>query len=144
MLLRMYTRWSESHEFEVSVLDYIDGDEAGIKSVTLRIAGDNAYGYLRRSMAFIASCAFRPLILPVVVIRLFASCEVLPELDDTIEINIVPDDLKIDTFRASGAGGQHVNKTSPLSGLRICRLGLSSHVRMSVLSSRTRRRRWAC
>jgi len=108
MLLRMYTRWSESHEFEVSVLDYIDGDEAGIKSVTLRIAGDNAYGYLRSEHGIHRLVRISPFDSSGRRHTSFASCEVLPELDDTIEINIVPDDLKIDTFRASGAGGQHV------------------------------------
>ncbi|NMB29190.1 MAG: peptide chain release factor 2 [Clostridiaceae bacterium] len=120
MLLRMYTRWSESHEFEVSVLDYIDGDEAGIKSVTLRIAGDNAYGYLRSEHGIHRLVRISPFDSSGRRHTSFASCEVLPELDDTIEINIVPDDLKIDTFRASGAGGQHVNKTS--SAVRITHL----------------------
>lgn len=120
MLLRMYTRWAESHEFEVSVLDYIDGDEAGIKSVTLRIAGDNAYGYLRSEHGIHRLVRISPFDSSRRRHTSFASCEVLPELDDTIEINIVPDDLKIDTFRASGAGGQHVNKTS--SAVRITHL----------------------
>ncbi|HHW93162.1 MAG TPA: peptide chain release factor 2 [Clostridiaceae bacterium] len=120
MLLRMYTRWAEGHEFEVSVLDYIDGDEAGIKSVTLRIAGDNAYGYMRSEHGIHRLVRISPFDSSGRRHTSFASCEVLPELDDTIEINIVPEDLKIDTFRASGAGGQHVNKTS--SAVRITHL----------------------
>ncbi len=120
MLLRMYTRWAEEHEFEVTILDYLDGDEAGIKSVALRIAGDNAYGYLRSEHGIHRLVRISPFDSSGRRHTSFASCEVLPELDETIEINIVPDDLKIDTFRASGAGGQHVNKTS--SAVRITHL----------------------
>lgn len=120
MLLRMYSRWAEEHEFEVTVLDYLDGDEAGVKSVALRIAGVNAYGYLRSEHGIHRLVRISPFDSSGRRHTSFASCEVLPELDDTIEINIMPDDLKIDTFRASGAGGQHVNKTS--SAVRITHL----------------------
>lgn len=120
MLFRMYTRWAERHEFEVKVLDYLDGEEAGIKTVSFRIAGPNAYGYLRSEHGVHRLVRISPFDSSGRRHTSFASCEVLPELDNTIEIEIDPDDLKIDTFRASGAGGQHVNKTS--SAVRITHL----------------------
>lgn len=112
LLFRMYTRWAERHEFDVEVLDLLDGEEAGIKTVSFRIAGPNAYGYLRSENGVHRLVRISPFDSSGRRHTSFASCEVLPELDDTIEINIEPDDLKVDTFRASGAGGQHVNKTS--------------------------------
>ena len=120
LLLRMYSRWAERHDFQVEVLDLLDGEEAGIKTVSLRIAGDNAYGYLRSEHGVHRLVRISPFDSSGRRHTSFASCEVLPELDDTIEIDINPDDLKIDTFRASGAGGQHVNKTS--SAVRITHL----------------------
>lgn len=120
MLFRMYTRWAERHEFEVKILDYLDGEEAGIKAVSFRIAGPNAYGYLRSEHGVHRLVRISPFDASGRRHTSFASCEVLPELDNTIEIEIDPDDLKIDTFRASGAGGQHVNKTS--SAVRITHL----------------------
>jgi peptide chain release factor 2 len=116
----MYSRWAERHDFQVEVLDLLDGEEAGIKTVSLRIAGDNAYGYLRSEHGVHRLVRISPFDSSGRRHTSFASCEVLPELDDTIEIDINPDDLKIDTFRASGAGGQHVNKTS--SAVRITHL----------------------
>ena len=109
LLLRMYSRWAERHDFQVEVLDLLDGEEAGIKTVSLRIAGDNAYGYLRSEHGVHRLVRISPFDSSGRRHTSFASCEVLPELDDTNEIDINPDDLKIETFRASGAGGQHVN-----------------------------------
>lgn len=117
LLFRMYTRWAESHDFPVEVMDYLDGEEAGIKTVSFRVEGTNAYGYLRGENGVHRLVRISPFDSSGRRHTSFASCEVLPELDDTIEIEIDPDDLKIDTFRASGAGGQHVNKTS--SAVRI-------------------------
>ncbi|HZK29362.1 MAG TPA: peptide chain release factor 2, partial [Clostridia bacterium] len=120
MLFRMYTRWTETNDYEVTVLDLLDGEEAGIKTVSFRVAGENAYGYLRSEHGVHRLVRISPFDSSGRRHTSFASCEVLPELDSTIEINIEPDDLKIDTYRASGAGGQHVNKTS--SAVRITHL----------------------
>ena len=120
MLLRMYTRWAERHDYEVGILDLLDGEEAGIKTVSFRVAGENAYGYLRSEHGVHRLVRISPFDSSGRRHTSFASCEVLPELDETIEINIETDDLKIDTYRASGAGGQHVNKTS--SAVRITHL----------------------
>lgn len=111
MLLRMYTRWAESHGFQVETLDYQAGDEAGIKSVTLLIKGYNAYGYLKSEKGVHRLVRISPFDSAKRRHTSFCSVDVMPELDDTIEIAINPDDLKIDTYRASGAGGQHINKT---------------------------------
>ncbi len=120
LLFRMYSRWAERHEFDIEVLDYLDGEEAGIKTIAFRVSGPNAYGYLRSENGVHRLVRISPFDASGRRHTSFASCEVLPELDDTIEIEINPDDLKIDTFRASGAGGQHVNKTS--SAVRITHL----------------------
>lgn len=117
MLLRMYTRWGESHDYAVKILDYLDGDEAGIKSVTFSIVGENAYGYLRSEIGVHRLVRISPFDASGRRHTSFASLEVMPEMDDDIQIDINPDDLRIDTYRASGAGGQHVNKTS--SAVRI-------------------------
>ncbi len=120
ILFRMYARWAENHDYQVELLDLLDGEEAGIKTVSFRVAGPNAYGYLRSEHGVHRLVRISPFDSSGRRHTSFASCEVLPELDDTIEIEINPDDLKIDTFRASGAGGQHVNKTS--SAVRITHL----------------------
>ncbi len=120
ILFRMYARWAENHDYEVEVLDLLDGEEAGIKTISFRVAGPNAYGYLRSEHGVHRLVRISPFDASGRRHTSFASCEVLPELDDTIKIEINPDDLKIDTFRASGAGGQHVNKTS--SAVRITHL----------------------
>ncbi len=120
MLLRMYTRWAEKHGFSVETVDYQAGDEAGIKSVTILIKGYNAYGYLRSERGVHRLVRISPFDSNARRHTSFCSCEVLPELDDTIDIEINTDDLKIDTYRASGAGGQHINKTE--SAVRITHL----------------------
>lgn len=117
MLLRMYTRWAEKSGFRVETLDYLPGDEAGIKSVTLSIKGHNAYGYLKSEKGVHRLVRISPFDSSGRRHTSFASCEVMPELDDTIEIEIRTEDLKIDTYRASGAGGQHINTTD--SAIRI-------------------------
>lgn len=117
MLYRMYTRWANANGFEVKELDYLDGDEAGIKSVTALISGDFAYGYLKGEMGVHRLVRISPFDSGGRRHTSFASLEVLPEITNNNEININSDDLRIDTYRASGAGGQHINKTS--SAVRI-------------------------
>jgi peptide chain release factor 2 len=117
MLLRMYTRWGEKHDFAVNILDYLDGDEAGIKSVTINIVGENAYGYMRSENGVHRLVRISPFDASGRRHTSFASVEVMPELDDEIKVDINPDDLRIDTYRSSGAGGQHINKTD--SAIRI-------------------------
>ncbi|MGE5614022.1 MAG: peptide chain release factor 2 [Bacillota bacterium] len=120
MLLRMYTRWADKHEYTVKMLDCLDGDEAGIKSVTINIIGENAYGYLRSEKGVHRLVRISPFDASGRRHTSFASVDVMPELDDEIEIKINPDELRIDTYRSSGAGGQHVNKTD--SAVRITHL----------------------
>jgi len=117
MLYRMYTRWAEKHGFQVKELDYLEGDEAGIKSVTFLVKGEYAYGYLKGEMGVHRLVRISPFDSGGRRHTSFASVEVLPEINDDIEVDINPDDLRIDTYRASGAGGQHINKTS--SAVRI-------------------------
>ena len=117
MLYRMYTRWAEKHNSVVKELDYLEGDEAGIKSVTFLVQGEYAYGYLKGEMGVHRLIRISPFDSGGRRHTSFASVEVLPEIEDDIEIEINPDDLRIDTYRASGAGGQHINKTS--SAVRI-------------------------
>ena len=117
MLYRMYCKWANNNGFTVEELDYLPGDEAGIKSVTALISGENAYGYLKCEMGVHRLVRISPFDAGARRHTSFASLEVLPEITEDIEININPDDLRIDTYRASGAGGQHVNKTS--SAIRI-------------------------
>jgi peptide chain release factor 2 len=117
LLLRMYTRWAERKGFKVETLDYLPGDEAGIKSVTLLIKGHNAYGYLKAEKGVHRLVRISPFDSSGRRHTSFVSCEVMPEFDDNIEIDIRTEDLKIDTYRASGAGGQHINTTD--SAVRI-------------------------
>ena len=111
MLLRMYQRWGERRGFSVSTLDYLAGDEAGVKSVTIQLTGVNAYGYAKCEKGVHRLVRISPFDSSGRRHTSFASVDVMPEIDDDIEINIRPEDLKVDTFRASGAGGQHINKT---------------------------------
>lgn len=111
MLYRMYNRWAEAQGFEVKELDFLDGDVAGIKSASIKISGENAYGFLRSEIGVHRLVRISPFDSSGRRHTSFASCEVIPELDDSIEIDINPTDLRIDTYRASGKGGQHINKT---------------------------------
>ncbi|WP_156185530.1 peptide chain release factor 2 [Bacillus sp. FJAT-27916] len=117
MLLRMYTRWAEKKGFKVETLDYLPGDEAGVKSVTLGIRGHNAYGYLKAEKGVHRLVRISPFDSSGRRHTSFVSCEVMPEFNDEINIEIRTEDLKIDTYRASGAGGQHINTTD--SAVRI-------------------------
>ena len=117
MLYRMYTRWAERRGFKTETIDFLDGEEAGIKSVTFRIEGLNAYGYAKCEKGVHRLVRISPFDSSGRRHTSFASLDVMPEIDDDIEININTEDLKVDTYRASGAGGQHINKTE--SAIRI-------------------------
>lgn len=117
MLYRMYTRWANNNGYTVKELDYLDGDEAGLKSVTFLISGEYAYGYMKSEKGVHRLVRISPFDAGGRRHTSFASVEILPEITEDIEIDINPDDLRIDTYRASGAGGQHINKTS--SAVRI-------------------------
>ena len=112
MLYRMYTRWANANGYEVKELDYLEGDEAGLKSVTFSVNGDYAYGYLKGEMGVHRLVRISPFDAGGRRHTSFASVEVLPEITDDIELDINPGDIKMDVYRASGAGGQHINKTS--------------------------------
>ncbi|WP_408869006.1 peptide chain release factor 2 [Brochothrix campestris] len=111
MLLRMYTRWAEKHRFSVETLDYQAGEEAGVKSVTLLIKGENAYGYMKSEKGIHRLVRISPFDSAGRRHTSFVSCDIMPELTDEAAIEIRPEDLRVDTYRASGAGGQHINKT---------------------------------
>ncbi|MBA2393380.1 MAG: peptide chain release factor 2 [Ktedonobacteraceae bacterium] len=117
ILLRMYLRWAEHHHFRTEVYDYSEGDEAGLKSTTVEITGRYAYGYLRSEIGTHRLIRLSPFDAAHRRHTSFAKVEVLPDIDDTIEITIRPDDIETDTYRSTGAGGQHVNKTD--SAVRI-------------------------
>jgi peptide chain release factor 2 len=120
MLYRMYTHWAEQHGYKVCVLDCLDGDDAGIKSISMMIEGENAYGYLKSESGVHRLVRVSPFDSSGRRHTSFAALEVMPEIDDSIEVDIRSEDLKVDAFRASGAGGQHINKTS--SAIRITHL----------------------
>ncbi len=120
MLYRMYTRWAERKGFSVQVLDFLDGDVAGLKAITFQVNGENAYGYLKSEKGVHRLVRISPFNAAGKRQTSFASCDVVPDIEDEIDIELNDDDLKIDTYRASGAGGQHVNKTS--SAIRITHL----------------------
>lgn len=120
MLMRMYTRWAEKKGFTTEILDYLEGDEAGVKSVTIQINGENAYGYLKSEKGVHRLVRISPFNAAGKRQTSFSSCDVMPDIDDDIQIEIKDEDLRIDTYRASGAGGQHINKTS--SAIRITHL----------------------
>ena len=117
MIVRMYTRWGEKHQFKVSVLDFLDGEEAGLKSAVVRFEGENAYGYLKCEAGVHRLVRISPFDSSGRRHTSFASLDVIPEIDDSVEVDIRPEDLKVDTYRSSGAGGQHINKTE--SAVRI-------------------------
>ena len=120
MLYRMYCRWAERKGFSVEVLDFQDGDEAGIKWVTVQINGENAYGYMKSERGVHRLVRISPFNANGKRQTSFVSCDIMPDIEEDIEVEINMDDLRIDTYRASGAGGQHVNKTS--SAIRITHL----------------------
>lgn len=120
MLYRMYSRWAERKGFSVQVLDFLDGDVAGLKAITFQVNGENAYGYLKSEKGVHRLVRISPFNAAGKRQTSFASCDVVPDIEDEIDIELNDDDLKIDTYRASGAGGQHVNKTS--SAIRITHL----------------------
>ena len=117
MLYRMYTRWAEKKGFAVEVLDYLDGEEAGVKSVTIQINGENAYGYLKSEKGVHRLVRISPFNAAGKRQTSFVSCDVMPDIEEDIDIEIRDEDIRIDTYRSSGAGGQHINKTS--SAIRI-------------------------
>ena len=117
MLYRMYTRWAQSRGYEVEVLDYLDGEEAGIKSVTFQVNGENAYGYLKSEKGVHRLVRISPFNANGKRQTSFASCDVMPEIEEDVDVEIRDEDIRIDTYRSSGAGGQHINKTS--SAIRI-------------------------
>ena len=120
MLYRMFTRWAEKKGFQVEVLDSLDGDEAGIKSITFEVNGPNAYGYLKSEKGVHRLVRISPFNANGKRQTSFVSCDVMPDIEEDIDIEINEDDLRIDTYRSSGAGGQHINKTS--SAIRITHL----------------------
>lgn len=117
MLYRMYCRWAEKKGFKTEVLDFLDGDEAGIKSVTIQINGENAYGYLRSEHGVHRLVRISPFNAAGKRQTSFVSCDIMPDIEEDIDIEINADDIRVDTYRSSGAGGQHINKTS--SAIRI-------------------------
>lgn len=117
MLYRMYTRWAERKGFTLEVLDYLDGEEAGIKSVTFEVRGENAYGYLKSEKGVHRLVRISPFNAAGKRQTSFVSCDVMPDIDEDVDVEIKDDDIRIDTYRSSGAGGQHINKTS--SAIRI-------------------------
>lgn len=117
MLYRMYSRYAEKKGFSVEVLDFLDGDEAGLKSITLQINGENAFGYLKSERGVHRLVRISPFNAAGKRQTSFASCDVMPEIEEDLDIEINEDELRIDTYRSSGAGGQHINKTS--SAIRI-------------------------
>ena len=120
MLYRMYTRWAERKGFGLEVLDYLDGDEAGIKSVTFQVNGENAYGYLKSEKGVHRLVRISPFNAQGKRQTSFVSLDVMPDIEEELDIEINEEDLRIDTYRSSGAGGQHINKTS--SAIRITHL----------------------
>lgn len=117
MLYRMYTRWAERKGFALEVLDYLDGDEAGIKSVTFQINGENAYGYLKSEKGVHRLVRISPFNAQGKRQTSFVSLDVMPDIEEDVDVEIRDEDIRVDTYRSSGAGGQHINKTS--SAIRI-------------------------
>ena len=120
MLYRMYTRWADKKGFSLEVLDYLDGDEAGIKSVTFEVRGENAYGYLKSEKGVHRLVRISPFNAAGKRQTSFVSCDVMPDIEEDVDVEIRDDDIRVDTYRSSGAGGQHINKTS--SAIRITHL----------------------
>ena len=120
MLYRMYTRWAAAKGYDLEVLDYLDGEEAGIKSVTVQVNGENAYGYLKSEKGIHRLVRISPFNAAGKRQTSFASCDVMPENEEDLDVENNDDDIRVDTYRSSGAGGQHINKTS--SAIRITHL----------------------
>lgn len=120
MLYRMYCRWADKKGFSVEVLDYLDGEEAGIKSITFQVNGENAFGYLKSERGIHRLVRISPFNAAGKRQTSFASCDVMPDIEEDVEVEVRDEDLRIDTYRSSGAGGQHINKTS--SAIRITHL----------------------
>ena len=120
MLFRMYSKWADSRGYELVVLDSLDGDEAGIKSITFQINGENAYGYLKSEKGVHRLVRISPFNAAGKRQTSFVSCDVMPDIEEDIDIEVKDEDIRIDTYRSSGAGGQHINKTS--SAIRITHL----------------------
>ena len=120
MLYRMYQRWADKKGFTTEVLDFLDGDEAGLKSITLQVNGENAYGYLKSEKGVHRLVRISPFNAAGKRQTSLVSCDVMPDIEEDLDVEINPDDLRIDTYRSSGAGGQHINKTS--SAIRITHL----------------------
>ena len=135
MLLRMYTRWAESKGYSIDTLDYLDGDEAGVKSVTIQVNGENAYGYLKSEKGVHRLVRISPFNANGKRQTSFVSCDVMPDIEEDLDVEINDDDLRIDTYRSSGAGGQHINKTDsavrmvhkPTGLVATCQNGRSQH-----------------
>ena len=117
MLFRMYSRWADKKGFSLEVLDSLDGDEAGIKSITFQVNGENAYGYLKSEKGVHRLVRISPFNAAGKRQTSFVSCDVMPEIEEDVDIEVKDEDIRIDTYRSSGAGGQHINKTS--SAIRI-------------------------
>lgn len=124
MLLRMYLRWAEQHKFRTEMYDYSEGEEAGVKSATVEISGRYAYGYLRSEIGTHRLIRLSPFDAAHRRHTSFVKVEVMPDIEDTIEINIRPEDIEVDTYRSTGAGGQHVNKTDSAVRMRHVPTGL--------------------
>ena len=120
MLFRMYSRWADKKGFSTEVLDFLDGDEAGLKTITIQVNGENAYGYLKSEKGVHRLVRISPFNAAGKRQTSFASCDVMPDIEEDVDIEVKEEDLRIDTYRSSGAGGQHVNKTS--SAIRITHL----------------------